>query len=196
MITLKKYVQNYLRFLVLGKYKFGFGFAAVFLFSGFFPLPYLVGRFTWFGYDLYQFRWIAETADHWPFMSLWAIIPGFLLALFWAIWFGFKLLNDELEKRDAEDLKRSPEARIDRAYRLLHQLIEDGDRLINHGGHSDSIERWDEQVQTAIADWCQLQAVQVYKWNSRKYQETKLEDPQEALKQLKSIHRSLVNFIK
>ena|ERR1051325_6458594 len=196
MVSVKKYVQSYLRFLVVGRYKYGFSFPAAFLFLAFFPFPYLVERYALFGYDLLKINWIRELAEWWPFLSLWVLIPGFVLALFWAIWFGYKFLNDELEKRDAEDLKRSPEMRIDRAYRLINELIVDGDKYINGAAHPETLEKWDEHVQAVIADWCQMQATQVYMWNSRKYQQAKLEDPKEALRQLKSIHRSLVNFIK
>lgn len=196
MITFWKYLQDYLWYLMLGKYKWGFGFSAVVLFTAFFPFPFLVRRYTWFGHDLTQFRLIAEAAEYWPFMSLWAIIPGFVVALVWAVWFGFKVLNDHMEKRDAEDLKRSPEARLDRAYRLLNELIQEGDSLIKGGAHPETIEKWDERVQSVIADWCDIGAVQVYMGNSRKRTQVKLEDPSGALNQLAYIHRNLAQFLK
>jgi hypothetical protein len=189
-------MKAYLQFFISGRYKYGFSLPAVFLFVAFFPLPYLVHQYNWFSYDLAKFRWIAEIAEWWPYGNPWVIILGITIALFWAIWFGYKLLNDEMEKRDAEDLKRSPEMRLDRAYRVIHELIKRGDMLINNRGHPDDIEAWDTKVQSALAAWCQESALQIYKWNSRLLDKEKLENPGAALEHLKGIHERLDTYLK
>lgn len=107
--------------------------------------------------------------------------------LVWELfWFPYHLLNEELEQRDAEQLKTSPRVREDRAFRLLSQLVGQGRSLI-HGGAPDQIEQWDKKVRLTLSEWCTPACLQNYMMYSRTYGEERIEDQQKAVDHLSQI---------
>jgi hypothetical protein len=125
--------------------------------------------------------------------ALWiAIIWAFVVIFLWS----YDVLNEELEKRDAELLRTTPRAREDRAFRLLSRLLLDGKHTLT-GWSSDQIESWDKAVRLTLDQWCQQGALDIYLLNSRPHRQERLTEPQKALDQLNFIvNERLSIFIK
>jgi len=126
---------------------------------------------------------------------LWAELRPYALwiGIFWAFvvvfWWSYDVLNEELEKRDAEYLQTTPRAREDRAFRLLSKLLVDGKHTLT-GWTPEQIEKWDKDVRLALAQWCNEGALASYLNSTRAYGQDRLTEPQKALDQLTLI----VNF--
>ena len=116
-------------------------------------------------------------------IMFWASILWLVWELFW---FPYHLINEELEKRDAELLQTTPRAREDRAFRLLTALLHDGKKTLT-GWTPQQIEMWDKDVRLTLAQWCQPGALEVYMLNTRPYNEDRLTEPQKALDQLETM---------
>jgi hypothetical protein len=129
------------------------------------------------------------------FGSIWTEHPelkryAFWIAIIWLFvvmfWWSYDILNEELEKRDAEVLRTTPRAREDRAFRLLSRLLREGKRGLI-GWTPNQIELWDNDVRLTLADWCQPAALELYLLNSRPINQERIADPRKALDQLDQI---------
>ena len=184
MINWRKYALRYLRAFVTGKYLLTLGPGITFLVLFFLPVERLLSAYP-------QIQQISSL----PYRNPWTLALGLLLALWTALRFGYDILNEELQRLDAENQVRSPRTRLERAYYLMHQLIIEGETLIPGRAHLDRIREWDERVQLTLGRWCQPGGLEVYLGNSRPFGQDQLQNPQAALDALKYVLRVLDRFI-
>lgn len=135
MIKRRTYALKYLRAFVTGKYQLALWPGITLLLLFFFPVERLLSPYP-------HIQQISSL----PYQNPWTLAVVLLLALWTALRFGYDILNAELQRQDGENQVRSPQARLERAYYLIHQLIIEGEKLIPGRAHMDRIREWDERV--------------------------------------------------
>jgi hypothetical protein len=129
------------------------------------------------------------------------------IAIIWAFvvifWWSYDVLNEELQKLDADGIQRSPLMRLDRAYRIIGEHIEECNGLLQ-SPRKDSepdkwqsyIRQWDNGVRTTLSSWCKPGALDYYLENSRTVGQEQIGMPDYALDALRLIHASLQIYVK
>lgn len=174
-------MYKYIKALVTQKYLVGFGPAFALLILSLIPFHSMLSNYPTIGQALSE-----------PYLNPLTLTLGFVFAIGTALWLGYDLLNQELGKLDAENVRSSPRARRDRAYHLLHKLILEGERLLNYATISpNQLMNWDEKVRKAIADWCDTGTINLYLNNSRPLDQEQLQELRKGIESLKMIFSSL-----
>lgn len=132
--------------------------------------------------------------SHWSmitggFTVIWAVFVG-------AIWLPIEIINEEMDKRDSDEMLRSRQARIERTYYLIHLKITDAEKKMT-GGNVDPelFSEWDVGVRNLIGQRCQSYCVNQYERLTRPNGQEKIAWPDKAVVHLKYMLGFLEQYV-
>jgi hypothetical protein len=93
-----------------------------------------------------------------------AILLTLIFLLVWSVGEAARdALNEHIEKSEKDYYATSKQARKERAYRIIHRLLKEGEFIKNTDPHRrQKWDKWDKEVIQAIVDYCGQEALWFY----------------------------------